>query len=236
MASSTTPRKKRGHQSNSLPHGHGHQRTRSQQLAAQSSAAAYQISSDYESDTTSYMAAHPAVPPAALAQRSNTELNMAVLKRYLPDISDIRSVAANAVVYTLDPETVTWDKANVEGTMFVCKQGKQEARGCIFVLNRKGLDNLIVNLAHVQHIEVKDNLLILAMENKDGDEATSKVLGLFIHADMESTRATNTDLIQALWTEVREAPASQQEPTGDLGPAMQAMGGRQVSLNELFGR
>jgi hypothetical protein len=204
---------------------------------------ASQITSDYESDTASYMAAHPRLPIATLAQRTNTDLNMSVLKRYLPNITEIRSVAAQTVVYTLDPQTVTWDKANVEGTMFVCQQGGQDTLGCIFILNRKATDNLILDLRDVKEIEPKDELLIFAMGDKDGGDGPPKVLGLFIHADEDSTRTTNTQLIQELWGKVREARIDPRESSGQaqlqgggVGLAMQAMGGRQVSLDELFGR
>lgn len=229
--SSSTPRKRRNNQNNS------HQRTRSQHLAAQAATAANQVTSDYESDTASYMAAHPPVPTAALAQRSNTELNLSVLRRYLPDIVDIQSIAANAVVYTLDTTAGSWDKANVEGTLFVCRLRAPD-RACIFVLNRKATDNLTLHMCDIKEIELKDPLLMLVME--DG----AHIWGLYIHADEDSTRTSNTELIQNLWRKDREstrAPeqdngAQPQLPAGGAGVMVQALGGRQVSLNELFGR
>lgn len=189
------------------------------------------------------MASHPGLPIAALAQRTNTDLNMSVLKRYLPNITEIRSIAAQTVVYTLDSVSLTWDKANVEGTMFVCQQGGQDTLGCIFILNRKATDNLILDLRDVKEIEPKDELLIFAMADKEGDDGAPKVLGLFIHADEETTRATNIQLIQELWGKVREARMDPRQSGGQaqlqgggVGLAMQAMGGRHVSLDELFGR
>jgi hypothetical protein len=231
--SSSTPRKRRNNQHNS------HQRTRSQHLAAQAAAAANQVTSDYESDTASYIAAHPPVPPAALAQRSNTELNLSVLRRYLLDIVDIQSIAANAVVYTLDATAGSWEKANVEGTLFVCRLRDPE-RACVFILNRKATDNLTLHLRDVKEIELKDPLLMIAMEDD------SHVWGLFIHADVDSTRVGNAELIQSLWRKDREsmsAPATDhvgqpqlQGGSSGAGVMVQGLGGRQVSLNELFGR
>ncbi|KAH8652044.1 hypothetical protein BX600DRAFT_87210 [Xylariales sp. PMI_506] len=252
---SSTPRKRRGgnHQHSSSTQynqQHGHQRTRSQQLAAQAVSA--QFTSDYESDTASYMASHPPPPAAALAQRSNTELNMTVLRRYLPAISDIRSIAANAVVYTLDANVGSWDKSNIEGTMFVCQLRGRDGHDddhCIFILNRKAIDNLILPLASVKEVELKDELLMLVMggdqdSSRNGQEHAAQVFGLFIHADGDSTRAAHANLIRELWITAREASQqpnrggqTQQLPEGAaLGHSMPAIGGRQVSLTELFGR
>lgn len=248
--SRATPRKNRSQQ-HQQPSHHGHQRTRSQHLAAQA-AVHSQITSDYESDTASYMASHPPVPPATLAQRSNTDLNLSVLKRYLPSITQIKSQAANAVVYTFSSETSAWDKSGIEGTMFVCAQAadgaagaSDEARGCIFILNRRGLDNMVLDLAEVEAIEASEELLIFKLAGETA-EGAPRVVGLWIHADEESTRSTNTQLIQSMWRRARElqeatarqGPAHNAAPAAaedDYGPAMQAIG-RKVSLSDLFGR
>ncbi|KAK7993402.1 dcp1-like decapping family domain-containing protein [Apiospora arundinis] len=277
--SRSTPRKSRGqqqsqqpaishphsHQSTTTPNtqhrsggGHGHQRTRSQHLAAQA-ALNNQITSDYESDTASYMAAHPAPPTAALAHRTNTDLNLSVLQRYLPSITQIKSQAANAVVYTFSADSTSWDKSGIEGTMFVCAQnvdatprssaqGYQhaagQAKGCIFILNRRGLNNMILDLSDVEAIEASEELLIFKL-NGETDEGNPRVVGLWIHADEESTRSTNTRIVQEMWDRVREmesiisaqgtANLASGQAAADYGPAMQAIG-RKVSLSDLFGR
>ncbi len=116
--------------------------------------------SDYESDAAQYLEAHDTLPFAPLPQRTNTELNLSVLQRYLPSIRSIVSIAANAVVYIFTPATQSWDKSGVEGTLFVCEQeplivaGRSWPRACVFVLNRKALDNVVVDLAKVSDCEV----------------------------------------------------------------------------------
>ncbi|KAK8096481.1 uncharacterized protein PG998_004697 [Apiospora kogelbergensis] len=279
--SRSTPRKSRGQQQSqqpsiSHPHahhsatpnthqqahpqrsgGHGHQRTRSQHLAAQA-ALNNQITSDYESDTASYMASHPPPSTAALAHRTNTDLNLSVLQRYLPSIAQIKSQAANAVVYTFSPELNSWDKSGIEGTMFVCAQSVDatprssaqgfqhgaQAKGCIFVLNRRGLNNMVLDLSDVEAIEASEELLIFKLHGET-DDGVPRVVGLWIHADEESTRSTNTRIIQEMWGRIREMESiisAQGNPilapgqaTADYGPAMQAIG-RKVSLSDLFGR
>lgn len=197
--------------------------------------------SDYESDAAIYAAQHTdyAPPPPT---RTNTELNLSVLQRYLPSIHTILSIAANAVIYTLDPTTQSWDKSGVEGTMFVCAQSPlpedphQSPRACVFVLNRRGLENVIVDLARASHVEISGELIIMRVE---GDwEEGHKVLGVWIHNDKDDTRTMNGATIEECWKVARSAAPI--EGTGpeigsEAGPAMQAMG-RRLSLTDLFGQ
>ncbi|KAF4995222.1 hypothetical protein FDECE_12873 [Fusarium decemcellulare] len=193
------------------------------------------VISDYESDAAAYAAVHNdyAPPPP----RTNTELNLSVLQRYLPSIHTILSIAANAVIYTFNSTSESWEKSGVEGTLFVCAQAPlpedpgQRPRACVFVLNRRGLDNVIVDLARVEHAEISGELVIMKVEAdwQEGD----KVLGVWIHNDQEGTRETNAATIQEAWKIARSAgPIETQGP--EAGPAMQAMG-RRLSLSDLFG-
>ncbi|KAF7563600.1 hypothetical protein G7046_g504 [Stylonectria norvegica] len=192
--------------------------------------------SDYESDAAAYSAVHTGYAPPP--PRSNTELNISVLQRYLPSIHTIRSIAANAVIYTFDPTSESWDKSGVEGTMFVCEQSpspedsNHRNRACVFILNRRGLDNVIVDLARVSHVEISGELVILKVE---GDwEQGDKVLGVWIHNDKDETREVNGKAIQESWGSARSAGAVE-ERGSEVGPAMQAMGKR-LSLSDLFGK
>ncbi|RBR14316.1 uncharacterized protein FIESC28_07746 [Fusarium coffeatum] len=144
--------------------------------------------SDYESDAAAIHTDSYAPPPP----RTNTELNLSVLQRYLPTIHTILSIAANAVIYTFDSSTEGWKKSGVEGTMFVCAQSPlpedpgQRPRACVFVLNRRGLDNVIVDLSRVSHAEVSGELVIMKVE---GDwEEGDNVMGVWIHNDRDETR------------------------------------------------
>ncbi len=112
----------------------------------------------------------PPAPPAL--HRTNTDLNLSVLRRYRPSIQAILSQAANAVVYTFSADDQEWHKHGVEGTMFVCQQdpltmpnGQAIPQSCVFVINRRGLTNLIVDLINVSHCEVAGDLIILKLED-----------------------------------------------------------------------
>ncbi|KAJ3457736.1 hypothetical protein MRS44_014877 [Fusarium solani] len=175
--------------------------------------------SDYESDAAAYSAVHAdyAPPPP----RTNTELNLSVLQRYLPSIHTILSIAANAVIYTFN---------SASGSPLPEDPG-QRPRACVFVLSRRGLDNVIVDLSRVSHAEVSGELVIMKVE---GDwEEGDKVLGVWIHNDKDETREMNAAMIQEAWKIARSAgPIETQGP--EAGPAMQAMG-RRLSISDLFG-
>ncbi|KAH9995934.1 hypothetical protein F4779DRAFT_607172 [Xylariaceae sp. FL0662B] len=269
-----TPRKyqnraqQQGQPSLSYPHSHshshtqyqsqyGHIRNRSQQLQAQEAQRQLLTTSDYESDTANYMASHPPSSVAALASRTNTELNLSVLKRYLPSITNILSIAANAVVYTFTPPA-SWHKTKLEGTFFICAQGSSSGSssqdraigddGCLFILNRKGPHNLILDLNTVSNFEVSANLLIFKLDHADEvpmeneELITPDVLGLWIYTEDEQDRQTSVALIYEMWSKVRVAreqrlasglSSASPSKDADMGPAMQAMS-RRISVTDLF--
>ena len=59
----------------------------------------------------------------------------------------------------------------------MCAQEAEGAgeRGCVFLLNKKGLDNVVVDLTTVGDVEVTDDLLILRI----GGEET-RILGFWL--------------------------------------------------------
>ncbi|KAK0636096.1 hypothetical protein B0T17DRAFT_481398 [Bombardia bombarda] len=200
--------------------------------------------SDYESDAARYLESRstPRLPHAP--GRSNPELNLSVLARYLPGIQSILSIAANAVTYTFLEATQSWEKEAVEGTMFVCERAPlptQQApllpRVTVFVLNRRGMDNLAVDLVRVSDCEMAQELIIFRLEGDeggDGDGETDgsdggggragpavgkgkKVIGIWIHADEEDTRQVNMDIILAAWQQARVALGAGNEPAAAWG-------------------
>lgn len=193
--------------------------------------------SDYESDAAIMQPFDYAPPPPT---RTNTALNLSVLQRYLPSIHTILSIAANAVVYTFDPSAERWDKSGIEGTMFVCAQSplpehpQQQPRACVFVLSRRGLDNVVVDLARVSHVEIMGELFILRVEGEWEGEG-EKVLGIWVHNDKAETREVNGAMITESWKIARTAGRSEaQTQNSELGPAMQAIGSGGLSVNDLF--
>ncbi|KAB5576115.1 hypothetical protein GE09DRAFT_615986 [Coniochaeta sp. 2T2.1] len=214
--------------------------------------------SDYESDAAQYMGAPDLPPPSTVARLSNTELNLSVLRRYLPSIRSIVSIAANAVVYTISPTTGQWEKSGVEGTLFVCEQepvvdlaGHVLPRACVFILNRRGLENLVIHLCNTSACEVVGELINFYVEDKGdataaaaaealdvsaGNGQDNRVIGLWIHADKDDTRQVNADVILSLWNQCRLAITQSASEDQEGGEAGVADTGRSISMAELFGQ
>lgn len=147
--------------------------------------------------------------------------------------------------------TGSWEKeSSVEGTLFVCQLTPSPVTGgsrhCIVLLNRKGLENLIVESGEIQHVEIgADAFLMLGFKPRaESHEAEMKVLGLFIQADMPP-REEICQLIKGHWEEaVRErSRAGGDDGITNLGDGFipsreghedERTMGRRLSLSELF--
>jgi len=242
--SRATPRKHKGAGGN----GGGHARTRSQHLQAQAQTLQ---TSDYESDTPYYLSADAPSAPAHLANRgtmSITDLNLSVLKRYLPSITQVLHNAVNGVVYTFSYTSMEWERGTVEGTVFVCLQAGQsshdlDSNACVVVFNRKALDNFILDLSTVSSFEFNGELFIFKMDDQDSATGAPRIYGVWTHYDDLEERKTAAGRISELWATVRAAKEQrqaagidyhQQAHDAQMGPALQALG-RRLSLSALFG-
>lgn len=220
--------------------------------------------SDYydETDTATFTdnaAAHMAPPPS----RTNTELNLIVLQRYCPDVERIEQIAPFAVVYSFSPETQGWEKIGTEGTLFVCQlAGTSHTRYSVIILNRKSLDNFIVELVSAENVEITDSYVILQTPGEDGVE---QIYGLWIFSE-ENTQPTTQEMVAmkiqecALRAEEGRKLAESYEEDGNAAyghdgieqthhayqaqPPMEALpqsqpippAGQQIDLMQLFGK
>ncbi|KAK5706699.1 hypothetical protein LTR97_001689 [Elasticomyces elasticus] len=128
----------------------------------------------------------PTEPPvlAPPPQRSNTELNLTVLRRYNPSINSIVSIAPFAVLYTFSPDSQAWEKCGVEGTLFICHlsdTGTGTGRYNAMILNRKSLENFEAELKSADDVEITDEYVIL--QSTMGDEGTPVIYGIWIFED-----------------------------------------------------
>ena len=220
--------------------------------------------SDYESDAAQYMENREAMPLAnPQPARDNTELSLRVLRRHQPSIRSIMAIAANAVAYNFLEATNGWEKHGAEGTMFICEQepvmaptGQTLPRVCVFLFNRRSMENLVIDLLRVTDCEVVGELIVFRLE--DGavistEAAVKKILGLWIHADESNTREVHASLILGAWKQSRQAldayiqavtaEALENNGGGSLAPEPQQIAsrgdsgaGKRLSMTELFGK
>jgi hypothetical protein len=155
-----------------------------------------QVVSDYdETDTAAFTdnaAANIAPPPS----RTNTELNLLVLRRYCPDVERIVQIAPFAVVYSFSPDTQGWEKIGTEGTLFVCQlAGASYSRYSVIILNRKSLDNFIVELVSAENVEITDSYVILQSPGEDG---VDQIYGLWIFSEDDVQPSTQEVVAMAI--------------------------------------
>ncbi|KAF1974539.1 PH domain-like protein [Bimuria novae-zelandiae CBS 107.79] len=189
--------------------------------------------SDYETD------APQMDHPAPLPVRSTEELNLSAIRRHYPDVTSIQHVVHYAVLYTFSLEESRWEKAGVEGTLFICELVPSAAgaeRYGVVMLNRRSLDNFYMEIVGPDGIELTDEYIIM-----QGDE----VYGLWIFNEPNSSTAgmmTQTAAkIQELAArvEVSKAAAAQNTDTASVASDQVQSSvpmGRQLSLRELFGQ
>jgi len=121
---------------------------------------------------------------------SNDALNLAVLRRYVPDVFSIISVAPYAVLYVFTPSTSSWDKLGIEGTLFItaCVPGPDKPSGteCFkaIVLNRRGLDNFAAELLAPEDVDITEEYIIIkGIGNSESTEQAPEIYGLWVFAE-----------------------------------------------------
>jgi len=154
--------------------------------------------SDYESDFNNPTLDDIPFPPPA---RTNTELNLSVMKRHLPDAVSIVSIASYAVVYIFSPTSQQWEKNGVEGTLFICELSPNPSaapRYSVLVLNRRGLENFKLELLGSDDVDITEEYVIL-QGHDDADVPKAHGLWIFSEPEPSSTahaREVNAKIIE----------------------------------------
>lgn len=155
---------------------------------------------------------------------TNETLNLSVLQRHNPAISQVVSIASYAVIYAFSPVSQTWEKSGIEGTMFVCQlfghaelnasgspmfpeqaqEPEAEERYAVFVLNRRGLENFEIELKRAEDVDIEQSFIIVQgppaahddVENESGPGATrgSVAYGLWIFCEPGTSTAASRDI------------------------------------------
>lgn len=203
--------------------------------------------SDYESDINNLS---DIPPPPPRSTRTNAELNFSVIRRHLPSVTSIISIAPYAVVYLFSPTSQQWEKSGTEGTLFVCQLSSTEPgadRFSVIVLNRRGLSNFQVDLLNEEDVQVTDEYVILRVY--DDEAAIQHIYGLWIFSEPPPSSTANTRTMTAqiirdcaVQAETSRRITEEQHHTSTIGhdgeqdaPQSETRG-RQVPLRELFGQ
>ncbi|KAK3148825.1 hypothetical protein QOZ80_3AG0209200 [Eleusine coracana subsp. coracana] len=84
-------------------------------------------------------------PNLSLDPEGTRVLNLSVLRRLDPAVTDILITAAHVVAYNFDADSGEWSRKRVEGSLFVVKRSEQP-RFQLVVMNRLNTENLVEDL------------------------------------------------------------------------------------------
>jgi len=86
----------------------------------------------------------------------------------------------------------------VAGPIFVCELTHGKGY-CVVILNKKGLENLIIEMTDMLDVEIATEFLIVTFRSHSVEET---VLGFFIRDEPVGTREKNSTLIKHCWEKV----------------------------------
>ncbi|KAH9827867.1 decapping enzyme Dcp1 like protein [Teratosphaeria destructans] len=185
--------------------------------------------SDYDTDTAANLtdtAASTHLPPPP--KRSNEELNFTVLRRYHPEIEHILSIAPFAVVYTFAPQG--WEKAGIEGSLFVCQL--RGGRYIVVVLNRKSLENFVVELSDADRIQVTEEYIIIQDLDKADEEGEGGVYGLWVYAEADGEGSGIKDTVAQM---IQGCALRAQINRGDVEAEVEEYGSPEAEGEQVYG-
>ena len=194
--------------------------------------------SDYESDIN-YLSDIPPPP----TDRTDEELNLAVLKRHNPSTISLEHVTPYTVVYLFSPTSQQWEKSGIEGTAFICGLSPQidhVPRYSVTVLNRRGLENFNIELLSSNDVEVTEEYIIL----QSTVNGVPQVYGLWVFCEPPPSstshhRAATAHKILECAARVatgKRLVQEQCEDDHDDDEIESVPMDRQLSLKELFGQ
>lgn len=152
---------------------------------------------------------HQATPTVA-------SLNLSVIQRHYPSITSCQSIAAYAVIYTFSSTAQSWEKSGCEGTLFLVTLAPDHTareRFAVIVLNRRGLDNFVLELRNEDEIQVTDAFVILQGDEEAEEESEGKlVYGVWIFCEEgTSTEGVRQHIAETMVENARRAHAARAE-------------------------
>ena len=173
------------------------------------------------------------------ATRTNASLNLSVLQQHYPSTSQILTLAPFSVLYTFSPTTQSWEKCEVEGTLFVCALTPTEGKGLrysVVILNRKGLDNFYLEIGDVDDdgegqvsVEISEIFTMIYADDKiwglwiyeennksEGGGSTSKVIVACAESIGKPDGGLAIDGLEPSQQDPQTASQQQQQPQPQL--------------------
>ncbi|KAF8757444.1 hypothetical protein HU200_010964 [Digitaria exilis] len=116
-------------------------------------------------------------PNLAWDREGTRALNLSVLRRLDPAVTDILITAAHVVSYSFDEDVEEWSRKLVEGSLFVVKRNAQP-RFQLVVMNRLNTENLVEDL--LTNFKVEVHVPYVMYRN-----AADEIIGIWFHSPQE---------------------------------------------------
>ena len=154
--------------------------------------------SDYDTDAPQAMSSAP-LPPAP---RSTEELNLKVIRSHYSDVLSILHVGHHAVLYTFNFKEQKWDKADVEGSLFVCEMRPSvttvgDERYSVIILNRRSVENFYMDIMGTD-VDYLEGDFIIMQGDQEADQA---VYGLWVFSEKDTS---TSEARVATWAKIEE--------------------------------
>ncbi|KAF3760390.1 hypothetical protein M406DRAFT_109460 [Cryphonectria parasitica EP155] len=113
--------------------------------------------------TATVTAGYHGAQPAQGGTRTIGDMNLSVIKRYVPTVQSYISMAHHVLVFQWDHEKEDWGEELFKGPLFICNQlpdmttGAPLPRACIFLINRNSPENFTLDLATVLDCQQNDS-------------------------------------------------------------------------------
>ena len=121
---------------------------------------------------------------ATIDAETRRKANLRVLQRIDSNIVDLAITATHVVLYEFSNSKRTWEKKNVEGSLFVTKRS-DAPRFKLIVLNRSSTENLEVPITASFQMQVKDPYMIFRDSAASKGGADETIRGIWFHDSNE---------------------------------------------------
>lgn len=122
---------------------------------------------------------------ATIDPETRRKANLRVLQRIDPNIVDLAITATHVVLYEFNNAKRTWEKKNVEGSLFVTKRS-DAPRFKLIVLNRSSTENLEVPITASFQMQVKEPYMIFRDSSASSiPGADETIRGIWFHDGKE---------------------------------------------------
>lgn len=107
--------------------------------------------------------------------------NLRVLQRLDSSILDIVGSATHCVLYEFNETVQSWEKRDVEGSLFVAKRSPDLPRFKLMIMNRNSRQNLEVPLTATFQMQEREPYLIFRETKTNNDDNNKTIRGIWFH-------------------------------------------------------